>query len=120
MENLKEKKKFEEIEKKKMQSLSGANEVINNLYKKAETEASNFLDILSLKINYFNSIREFLKAGNPNFLEYIKKRFLVFFGLLEKKTAKVLVVYRHVFKEMNIKNLISNMIYYNLFPHSRI
>jgi len=26
-----------------------------------------------------------------------------------------LVVYKHVFKEMNIKNLICNMIYYNLF-----
>jgi len=115
LEVLNEKKKFEEIEKKKIKSLSGASEVINNLYKKVDAEAANFLDILSLKINYFNSISEHVKQANPNFLEHLKQRFSVFFSLLEKKTAKVLVVYRHVFKEMNIKNLICNMVYYNLF-----
>lgn len=115
LQKLKEKKKFEEIEKKKIQSLSGASEVVNNLYNKAENEADNFLDILSIKINYFNSISEYIKDANPKFIEHIKQRFLIFFSLMEKKTAKILVVYKHVFKEMNIKNLICNMVYYNLF-----
>jgi len=73
------------------------------------------MDILSLKINYFNNISKYLINSNPIFIEHLKKRFMVFYSLIEKKTSKVLVVYKHILKEMNIKNLICNMIYYNLF-----
>ncbi len=97
-----------------MQSLSGFNEIIN-IFKAENQKKIIFLDILSLNINYFNNINNYIKDSNPKFIDNINQRLLIFFSLIEKKTAKILVVYKHVFKEMNIKNLICNMIYYNLF-----
>ncbi len=97
-----------------MQSLSGFNEIIN-IFKAENQKKIIFLDILSLNINYFNNINNYIKDSNPKFIDNINQRLLIFFSLIEKKTAKILVVYKHVFKEMNIKNLICNMSYYNLF-----
>lgn len=68
-----------------------------------------------MKINYLNKIQEFIKQSNPNFLEKISEKNNFLFNLIEKKAAKILVVYKNNFKEMNIKNLIINMINFNLF-----
>lgn len=112
IEKLKEQKTLDEIKIKKDKALNSSNDIIN-LFKQYFDK--DFLDINSLKINYFNNINKYIDEANPKFFEAVKSKPNIYFNLIEKKTAKILVVYRHVFKEMNIKNLICNMIYFNLF-----
>jgi len=89
--------------------------MIYNIYYKRNIENSFFLDILSLKINYCININNYIQDANPKFLEFYTKSSKNFFTLMEKKNAKVINVYRNIFKEMSTKNLICSMVYYNLF-----
>ncbi len=60
-------------------------------------------------------IEDYIKQSNPNFLEKINEKNNFFYTLIEKKAAKLIIVYENNFKEMNLKNLIINMINFNLF-----
>ena len=60
-------------------------------------------------------IEEFIKQSNPDFIEKILEKNNYLYNLIEKKAAKIITVYQNNFKEMNIKNLIINMINFNLF-----
>ena len=68
-----------------------------------------------MKINYLNKIEAFIKKSNPDFLEKIYEKNNFFYNLIEKKAAKLIIVYENNFKEMNLKNLIINAINFNLF-----
>lgn len=84
-------------------------------FNKDSNDQNLFLDILTLKINYFKNIDKYIENSNRRFLNEIEQKNTEYFNLIEKKASKILVVYKYIFKEMNIKNLICNMIYYNLF-----
>lgn len=112
LDKLIEEKKFYEIEKKKQKNLSNNIDIINNF---KHLENSDLTHFINLKINYLNKIENFIKDSNPNFLKEISQKKNFFYNLMEKKAAKIITVYKNNFKEMNIKNLIINMINFNLF-----
>ena len=81
----------------------------------------NRRDDRKLESNFENNFKIFddqKNFGENLFIDYLiegleKNNF--FYNLIEKKAAKLIIVYQNNFKEMNLKNLIINMINFNLF-----